>query len=435
MHKINSDFWVGLSGCIAIIISAFFLNGPLFTPDQKFWVALASAGTPMILVTAWQNKKRGHMHSNPPSLNWSYVFFASIVEYVITCLFLAVLYWIFRHTPEYGFQRGPVFYARFFEGFEYVIWGVGILGFPYLLATYKWVPGAAEATGYRHLAASLVFCILHRKPSSGQSSSAITLNIFTKNFDEIRSDKTFFLGQLVKFFFIPIMLAFFQDQYNIFLKNTLYLQDCLNSRANLGWLDLFHVTVNGIFTVDVGLATCGYLLCFRWLNNHIRSVEPTLLGWVAALLCYPPFRILLGFYLLIPSEQSFLSLENSFWRFILGAFAVASYLIYLSATMSFGLRFSNLTNRGIISGGPYRWVRHPAYGAKNLAWVLVMAPAVFFQNDGSAISDSLFALLSICGMSFLYYVRAITEEKHLLMDPDYQKYFEKVKYRFLPGVW
>ena len=42
--------------------------------------------------------------------------------------------------------------------------------------------------------------------------------------------------------------------------------------------------------------------------------------------------------------------------------------IYAWATVAFGMRFSNLTYRGILTHGPYRWTRHPAYLSKNLFW-------------------------------------------------------------------
>ena len=48
-----------------------------------------------------------------------------------------------------------------------------------------------------------------------------------------------------------------------------------------------------LFLIDVQLAMVGYLLTFRPLDAHIRSANPYVSGWVAALICYPPF-ILMG---------------------------------------------------------------------------------------------------------------------------------------------
>ena len=37
----------------------------------------------------------------------------------------------------------------------------------------------------------------------------------------------------------------------------------------------------------------------------------------------------------------------------------------------FSFRFSNLTHRGIITSGPYRFTKHPSYVSKNIAWSFV----------------------------------------------------------------
>lgn len=95
------------------------------------------------------------------------------------------------------------------------------------------------------------------------------------------------------------------------------------------------------------------------------------------------------------------------------------------ASISLGTKCSNLTNRGIVKIGAYKFVRHPAYISKNLVWWLTLAPVLMDNN---------FAFLSMIVWSFIYFMRAITEEKHLLNDKEYQEYCAKVKYRFIPGV-
>src|SRR5690606_1858909 len=52
--------------------------------------------------------------------------------------------------------------------------------------------------------------------------------------------------------------------------------------------------------------------------------------------------------------------------------------LYVSASVHFGLRFSNLCNRGVLAAGPYRYMKHPAYFAHVAnAWLLcaVLLPA------------------------------------------------------------
>ena len=101
-----------------------------------------------------------------------------------------------------------------------------------------------------------------------------------------------------------------------------------------------------------------------------------------------------------------------------GSVILLCQCVYALSTVMFGLRFSNLTNRGIITSGPYRWVKHPAYLSKCLSFWLIGVP--FFPDLGweAAVEQSLL-LLMVCG---LYVARAITEERHLARDPDYRAY-------------
>ena len=55
-------------------------------------------------------------------------------------------------------------------------------------------------------------------------------------------------------------------------------------------------------------------------------------------------------------------------------------LVYCLATVAFGYRMSNMTYRGIITSGPYRFTKHPAYLGKVASWWLISLP--FFSNEG-----------------------------------------------------
>ena len=56
----------------------------------------------------------------------------------------------------------------------------------------------------------------------------------------------------------------------------------------MGYFAIYHA----LFVVDVMFFRGGYGVEHPWLRNEIRSVEPTLLGWLVALLCYPPLVLL-----------------------------------------------------------------------------------------------------------------------------------------------
>lgn len=180
-----------------------------------------------------------------------------------------------------------------------------------------------------------------------------------------------------------------------------------------------------LFTIDVAFATAGYILTMRPLDAHIRRANPHLESWVAALICYPPFVAMgVGGPLNYQTDTR----DWAWWfgghpalLWMWGAMLVALTGIYAWATVAFGLRFSNLTHRGIVTHGPYRLTRHPAYVSKNLFWWLSVLPfLVTSDNPATAVRNAL--LLGI--VSAIYYWRARTEEMHLRDDPDYRAYAE-----------
>jgi protein-S-isoprenylcysteine O-methyltransferase Ste14 len=192
-------------------------------------------------------------------------------------------------------------------------------------------------------------------------------------------------------------------------------------------VDFAMLLVTLLFVIDVQIGTVGYLLTLRPLDSHIRSGNPLLAGWLAALLCYPPFV-----WGIIGPDNQVLSYEmgtqgwahwfagNDALLWAWGGLLVVLTGVYAWATVVFGIRFSNLTYRGVLTNGPYRFTRHPAYLSKNLFWWASVLP--FLVNTGSiadAVRNSIF-LLAVNG---IYYWRARTEEAHLLAeDPKYADY-------------
>ncbi|MBY8822186.1 DUF1295 domain-containing protein [Sphingomonas colocasiae] len=186
-----------------------------------------------------------------------------------------------------------------------------------------------------------------------------------------------------------------------------------------GWL------ITAMFVVDIAFATVGYVLTMKPLDSHIRSANPYAAGWMAALICYPPF-IMMGDG--GPLDYHVGTAEWSDWLAaypgviaVYGAVLVGLTAIYAWATVAFGLRFSNLTHRGVLTHGPYAWTKHPAYLAKNSFWWLSTLP--FLATTGSPI-DAVRNTLLMAAVSGVYYWRARTEEKHLGADAAYRAYAE-----------
>ena len=101
-----------------------------------------------------------------------------------------------------------------------------------------------------------------------------------------------------------------------------------------------------------------------------------------------------------------------------GSAIIALLLIYGWVAITFGCHFSNLTNRGILTNGPFRYTKHPGYIAKNLSWWLISIPFVSTQGGRFALRN---CLLLLC-MNGVYFMRARTEERHLSADPNYVAY-------------
>ncbi|MCU0948261.1 MAG: DUF1295 domain-containing protein [Porphyrobacter sp.] len=201
-------------------------------------------------------------------------------------------------------------------------------------------------------------------------------------------------------------------------------------------VDLALKLIAFLFVIDVQIGTVGYLVTLRPLDAHIRSGNPLLAGWLAALLCYPPFV-----WGVIGGNGQVLSYEvaTEGWAFWLAGQPALLWLwaglllaltgVYAWATVAFGIRFSNLTYRGVLTNGPYRFTRHPAYLSKNLFWWASVMP--FLVTNGSA-ADAIRNCCFLLVVNAIYYWRARTEEAHLLAeDPKYRDYHAWMEQRGL----
>lgn len=232
-----------------------------------------------------------------------------------------------------------------------------------------------------------------------------------------RTDKTILtqhaLSWLVKGFFLPLMYVYF---CNDLIK--LMAQDFTRINSFPLWFDFLH---QQLYFLDVGLVSMSYMLSLRLIDTHFRSTEPTLLGWVSALVCYQPFWSLAGSmyfaYEIAPLWGTWLWNAPIIYG-IWGSCILFLVAIYVWATIMFGARFSNLTHRGIITNGPYRYTKHPAYLAKNLSYWFISIPFISHEGLDAALRHSLLLL----GVNAIYLLRAKTEERHLSQDSVYLAY-------------
>ena len=307
-----------------------------------------------------------------------------LLGFIVTLAVIGFLYWLF---PEYH----RTYYRSFFESVGIVLPWFILLAIPYFVYVEWRLP----------------------KEEGGMWNTAL---FATARWSEVDWSclRQHALGWLVKAFFLPIM---FGDIVN----NIGALRVANWDLASLDFVPVFTLLFDSLILLELVFVSAGYVFTCRLFDSHIRRVEDTLFGWTVALISYTPF---LGLFYVRYFNYS---ADNIDWLVWLGAnpklvvawgsAILVLLFLHLWSDACFGLRFSNLTNRGIITNGPFRFCKHPAYLIKNLRWWLVSVPFIALDPvEGLRLS-----LLLVC-VNMLYTVRGYTEEKLLSRDPTYVAY-------------
>ena len=218
---------------------------------------------------------------------------------------------------------------------------------------------------------------------------------------------------LVKAFWLALMQPYMMNDVNWLFNLDLKF---VMSRP----VEWFWVANSMCFFIDLSYASVGYMMNFKLLNSQTRTAEPTFLGWVVAVMCYWPFwGVLFYNYLFKYDTRGWLSIfeVESFGWWLWFIVIIGLEFLYSMATISAGIRFSNLTYRGLWNTGLYKYTKHPAYVFKNISWWFISVPFIS-SNPLLAIKLSLL----LFGVNIIYYLRAKTEEKHLSHYPEYVEY-------------
>lgn len=399
LPKSCTNIWINLVGLIGLLLAFYFLrNNPNLSKLQANVITIASYALPIILLEIFflkpaLNASSGiDFKSNQPFtvvrvLQKLFGFYATIG----LCFYA---YWLF---PEYHFSFQNFYgeYWRFLLAIKYWV----LLGaIPYFFLVDRFMTEPED--GYWHFGAVL------------------TLQFSKVDWAKV---KQHLLGWLVKFFFLALMYIYMTNDIQ-------YIREVNFTSLTGHFPSQYEFFYRSIFMIDVVLATTGYILTLRIFDTHIRSTEPTMLGWVAAIICYQPFWHFFSSQY-IPYDQNGITwgawlsdYEHAYKMW--GVSILLLILIYLWATIAFGVRFSNLTHRGILTNGPYRFCKHPAYVAKNLSWWMINVP--FLIREGVNDWDRLKYCSMLLLVNLIYFIRAKTEENHLSRDPVYVEYAVKM---------
>jgi hypothetical protein len=317
---------------------------------------------------------------------------ARVVTKLMAFYVVILLAWLaYSSFPEYG-----EFYDRFFGIVALILPFILVLAVPYFVAAD--LKMAEPEDGYYHFGRYLLGLVLGRRRFPYAAPYIYDLG----------------MGWVVKLFFLPLMFSYLTFEVERLAGSD--LSAIFDSPGNL--YDFFYASLYGI---DLIFATCGYVMTLKLTNSHIKSTDPTLLGWIVCLACYQPFASIVF--------DQYLHYDNGvFWGQWLSAYPVAYMMwaaaiiilifLYTLASVSLGFRFSNLTYRGLASSGVYRLTKHPAYISKNLSWWMISIP---FIPEADVVQAVKLCLLMV-GVNVIYFLRARTEENHLSNYPEYVAY-------------
>ena len=221
------------------------------------------------------------------------------------------------------------------------------------------------------------------------------------------------VGWAVKAFFLPIMLYY--------LAANATRLDAISEGFTGDAVEIALAIMLVCVLVDLVIANVGYAMTFRLFDAHIRSPNRYLGAWVVTLVCYAPLNeIVMRRIFDYRNDLQWSDVVGDhpllYWPWI-GAI-LALYLIHIWSKAVYGLRWSNLTHRGILTNGPYRFTKHPDYLTKSVFFWLTAAPFLTAADPATAWSST-FALVVV---NAIYWGRARMEEKHLSEDPAYVAY-------------
>ena len=106
-------------------------------------------------------------------------------------------------------------------------------------------------------------------------------------------------------------------------------------------------------------------------------------------------------------------------------FALGSYALIANRFFSGMVRIQSDRGQHVVTGGPYRWVRHPGYAGALLSYLA-----------GPFLLDSWWTMIPVALSFLILFIRTALEDRTLQEKlAGYEEYAQNVRYRLIPGVW
>jgi protein-S-isoprenylcysteine O-methyltransferase Ste14 len=377
---------IAWSGAVCMLLAVSVLNfwPPVHEIAHLALIVMAATAFGVFVPDLlWKKVQRRALLARPLAGNWPRSV-TKLLGLAGSIGFIALLYWLFPEYASHGF------YGNYWSALKIVLPLWALLALPYIYSVDRRLSEPHDALWQMGCLVSFKWSVV--------SGRVIGQHL---------------LGWLVKGYYLPLMFTYFCNDLDKLLH-----YDLTKLHGFQGFWDWAFFT---LYFIDVALVSMTYLMSLKLTDTHIRSTEPTALGWLVALICYEPFWSVIGAqYIAYDSGHDWGAwLADTPWLYALwGSLILLLIVIYVWSTIAFGGRFSNLTHRGIITSGPYRFSKHPAYLAKNLSWWLISMPFMVSVS----LAQSLRCCLLLCMLNGIYYLRAKTEERHLSLDPVYRQY-------------
>ena len=194
------------------------------------------------------------------------------------------------------------------------------------------------------------------------------------------------------------------------------------------WSEFFGATNLLLFSACIcgGLLGYGHTMLTSLFTSSIRNVDFTLMGWFTTMICYGP---LLGVVIwrFMPELHGLDPVyTDGPWFWLVKISTVWLNLLYTLSIFNLGKRFGVMVDKGLVDWGFYTVVRHPSYTLESLMFVCM--EMVGFTTVGPWIAASVFILE--------YYFRSEREDDFMgSSNPDYVEYRDRVRWRYIPGVF
>lgn len=197
---------------------------------------------------------------------------------------------------------------------------------------------------------------------------------------------------------------------------------------NLPWVQLQPMLVLIIYGYIIASILPGYLFSARIFGTHIRRIAHSWFAYTVTLVCYSPFvtgmaQRWFNYHPYTPTPDWNKPWVSNFstdvnMLYIMGGIILFFEVVHYWGEAIFGIRSSNLTNRGIITSGPYRYCKHPVFASKCASWLVMWLPFVM----GDTVLECIRLSLAWVGLCVVFGARCWAEERILAEDKDYVVY-------------